>query len=247
MAKALNVQNIFASVTRSQVTEDRMNAFEEALSDPTALAEFRKNAEKTSEFLQALYGTSERGRKLALSFLSAPYAIWGLAGNGQAGAVMAIINASETTHEQKMQVLSAPRAIQGLANNDQAKAVMVIITALETTHEQKVQMLSVQNAIMGLADNGQAEAVMAIINAPETTYEQKVQMLIAPNARGLANNGQAAAVQQITDSEAYEQALEAYRAKMAAAQAPSPGAVTPRAPMRRVQQKLIDNPEHVKM
>ena len=85
-----------------------------------------------SYFLEAGHELLDPSRPADLykieTYLSAPYVVWDLANDGQAGAVIELLKAMRP--EEQAAVLSAFNAVLGLAKNGQAEAVADIQRSL---------------------------------------------------------------------------------------------------------------------
>src|ERR1700693_1590708 len=95
-----------------------------------------------------------------VELLAAPNAVWGLADNGQAAEVVALVKA--LPHDAQTAILAAPNAARGLAENGQAAEVVALVKPLP--HDAQTAILAAPDAVWGLARNGrngQAAEVVA--------------------------------------------------------------------------------------
>src|ERR1019366_477772 len=93
--------------------------------------------------------------------LAAPYAVRGLADNGKAAEVVALVKA--LPHDAQTTILAAPDAVGALADNGKAAEVVALVKALP--HDaHKTAILAAPDAVRGLADNGKAAEVVALVN-----------------------------------------------------------------------------------
>jgi hypothetical protein len=121
-----------------------------------------KIVEARKTFLQAgdelLDPSQEKDLFKIAQHLAAPNAVAGLADNGQAAEVLALITAQPQTAQKD--ILAAPNAVAGLAYNGQAVEVLALITAQPQAAQKDI--LAAPNAVWVLADNGQAAEVEKI-------------------------------------------------------------------------------------
>jgi uncharacterized protein YoaH (UPF0181 family) len=122
------------------------------------------------------------------SMLAAPGAVWGLAYNGQAAQVLALIE--KLPPEQQASVLAAPGAKEGLTDSGQGEAVEKLrrgVAQWQSRVAKKDQSSDL---------NGQAAQILALIE--KLTPEQQVSVLATPGAvQGLAHKEQAEAVEKL--------------------------------------------------
>jgi hypothetical protein len=124
--------------------------------------------------------------------LAAPDAVRGLAYNGKAAEVVALVTALPRGAQSA--ILAAPDAVRALANNGQAAAVVALVKALPPG--ARTAILAAPDAVWGLAWNGQAAEVVALVKA--LPHDAQATILAAPDAvLGLAHKGQAAEVANI--------------------------------------------------